>query len=221
MPGRHGSLGGRGPGWFQGHRGCQGCAERRGLAAAGCGHRPVPAGLPGLLWGPAPEPPSPAAGEGGKVGGKGLQDVGRGHWGQESRAGGFWGMQVFLEEPGAGRSSSSTCPAVPSPPCGFQFRAQRIYKATKWGQFSLKPLACPTWHFQDDPTAGEGQKCLFEHQDPQFFSIPSPLQTVLVFNPCLAATVVRDVASVPWSCTHIPALRDAEHRQGWSRGEQG
>lgn len=25
-----------------------------------------------------------------------------GHWGQESRAGGWWGMQVFLEEPGAG-----------------------------------------------------------------------------------------------------------------------
>lgn len=89
MPGRHGNLGGRGPGWFPGHRGCQGCAERRRVAAAGCGHCPVPVGLPGLLWGPAPEPSTPAAGEGGKMGGKGLQDMGRGHWGQELRAGGW------------------------------------------------------------------------------------------------------------------------------------
>lgn len=72
------------------------------MAAAGRGHCPVLARLPGLLWGPAPEPPTPTAGEGGKMGGKGLQDVGRGHWGQESRAGGWWGMQVFLEEPGDG-----------------------------------------------------------------------------------------------------------------------
>lgn len=126
--------------------------------------------------------------------------------------------------PGGARSwcsSSSTHPAIHSPPCGSQFGVQRIYKAIKWGQFSLKPLACPTWHFQDIPTAGEGQKHLFEHQHPHFFSIPSPLQTVLIFNPCLAATVVRNVASVPRSCTHIPHLEDAGHRQGWCRGGQG
>lgn len=57
------------------------------------------------------------------------------------------------------------------------------------------------------PTAGEGQKHLFEHQDPHFFSIPNLLQTVLVYNPCIAA-VVRDVASVPRNCPHIPDNRD-------------
>lgn len=104
MPGGRGSLGSRGPGWFPGHCGRKGRAECRRVAAAGCGHRPVPAGLPGLLRGPAPEPSSPAAGEGGEMGGKGLQEVGRGTGGRSHglEGGGgcrcSWGSQelVFL-----------------------------------------------------------------------------------------------------------------------------
>lgn len=101
VPGGRGGLGGRGPGWFPGHRGCQACAELGCLPAAGRGHRPLAAGLPGVLRGPAPEPAAAAGGEWGDMCGKAAAGCGKlGRQGaagcRSSRDGGCWGMRGVL-----------------------------------------------------------------------------------------------------------------------------